>query len=63
VELVDLAAGRATFRVKTEFFAISGRDPTVMVPADAPALPGSFFQLRCKFPLDLTISAPAPFPK
>lgn len=63
VELVDLADARARFRVKTEFFAISGRDPTVMVPADAPAPPGSFFQFRRKFPLDLTISAPASFPK
>ncbi|MDA1201787.1 MAG: GntR family transcriptional regulator [Planctomycetota bacterium] len=63
VELVDLAAGRATFRVKTEFFAISGRDPTVLVPADAPAPPGSFFQLRRSFPLDLTISAPVSVPE
>jgi len=55
VELVDFAAGRATFRVQTEFFALSGRDPTVLVPADAPAPPGSFFQLRRKFPLDHTI--------
>ena len=63
VELVSLADGRATFCVKTEFFAISGRDPTVLVPADAPAPPGSFFQLRRRFPLDLTISAPVAFPR
>ena len=63
VELVDLTAGRATFRVNTEFFAISGRDPTVLVPADAPAPPGSFFQLRRNFPLDLTISAPVSVPE
>lgn len=63
VELVSLAAGRATFQVKTEFFAISGRDPAVLVPADAPAPPGSFFQLRRRFPLALTISAPVAFPR
>lgn len=63
VELVDFTAGRATFRVRTEFFAISGRDPTVLVPADAPSPPGSFFQLRRPFPLELTLSAPASFPE
>lgn len=63
VELVSLADGRATFRVQTEFFALSGRDPAVLVPADAPAPPGSFFQLRRRLPLDLTISAPVAFPR
>lgn len=63
VELVSLAAGRATFHVKTEFFAISGRDPAVLGPADAPAPPGSFFQLRRRFPLNLTISAPLSGPE
>lgn len=63
VELVSLADGRASFRVQTEFFAISGRDPAVLVPADAPAPPGSFFQLRRRFPLDLTVSAPVAFPR
>lgn len=63
VELVSLADGRATFRVRTEFFALSGTDPTVIVPADAPAPEGSFFQLRRRFPLDLTLSAPVTFPR
>jgi sialidase-1 len=63
VELVSLADGWATFRVQAEFFALSGRDPAVLVPADAPAPPGSFFQLRRRFPLDLTISAPVAFPR
>ena len=63
VELVSLADGRATFRVRTEFFALHGRDPTAIVPADAPSPPGSFFQLRQRFPLDLTLSAPVAFPR
>lgn len=60
---MDFTGGLATFRVQTEFFAIGGRDPTVSVPADAPSPPGSFFQLRRKFPLDLTLSALVAFPR
>ncbi|NQU24354.1 MAG: hypothetical protein HQ567_23980 [Candidatus Nealsonbacteria bacterium] len=58
VEIVGCGNGRIQLRVKTKFFALSGRNPNVLVPADAPMPPGTFFQIRKPFPLDLTIDAP-----
>lgn len=57
VVIESIKDGVLTLRVKTEFFALSGRDPNVLVPADAPSPPGSYFQIRQKFPLDLTLKA------
>ncbi len=61
VKLVSLADGKAKFQVKTSFFALYGRNPNVLVPADAPSPPGSYFQIRKNFPLDLTLEAPVSF--
>ncbi|NQT38633.1 MAG: hypothetical protein HQ581_14145 [Planctomycetes bacterium] len=58
VEIVGYAEGRIQLRVKTKFFALYGRNPNVLVPADAPMPPGTYFQIRKGFPLDLTIDAP-----
>jgi hypothetical protein len=58
VEIVAHADGRIRLRVRTPLFALQGRDPSVMVPADAPAPAGSFFQIRRPFPLDLRLDAP-----
>jgi len=55
VELVSMQQGKAKFRVKTSFFALYGRNPNVLVPADAPSPAGTYFQVRKSFPLDLTI--------
>lgn len=58
VEILDFRDGKITLRVKTSFFALSGRDTQILVPADAPMPAGSYFQLRNNFDLDLTIVAP-----
>lgn len=58
VEILKAGGGKITFRVKTHFFAIYGSDPSVLVPADAPSPAGSYFQIRERFDLDLTIEAP-----
>ena len=58
VEILDFRNGRMVLRIKTSFFAIYGRDTTVLVPADAPSPEGSYFQIRKPFPLDLTIDTP-----
>jgi hypothetical protein len=58
VEIVDYKDGRIQLKVKSRFFAIYGRDPSVLVPADAPSPPSAYFQVRRDFPLDLTIDAP-----
>ena len=58
VEILAGGDGRISLRVKTHFFALSGRDPGVLVPADAPSPPGSYFQIRERFELDLTLEAP-----
>lgn len=58
VEILACGGGKIKLRVKTKFFALYGRDPSVMVPADAPSPKGSYFQIRKQFPLDLTIEAP-----
>ncbi len=63
IEILSYGEGKIKVRVLTNFFAIYGRDPSVQVPADAPSPPGSYFQLRKDFPLDLTIEAPVEFPK
>ncbi len=58
VEILDYRDGRIVFRIKTEFFALSGRDRSIEIPADARIPKGSYFQIRKKFKLDLTIDAP-----
>jgi hypothetical protein len=63
IEIHSYGEGKIKVRVLTNFFALYGRDPSVLVPADAPSPPGSYFQLRKDFPLDLTIEAPVEFPK
>lgn len=61
VDVVSYANGNIKLQVKTKFFAIYGRDPSVLVPADAPSPPGSYFQIRKNVPLDLTVEAPFTF--
>jgi hypothetical protein len=61
VEILSYADGKIKLRVKTKFFALYGRDPSVLVPADASSPPGSYFQIRKPFPLDLTLQAPVIF--
>ncbi|MEB3321240.1 MAG: hypothetical protein VKI81_00260 [Synechococcaceae cyanobacterium] len=61
VEILSYGNGRIRLRVRTEFFALTGRDPSVRIPADAPAPAGSYFQIRRPFPLDLTLEAPVAF--
>jgi hypothetical protein len=58
VEILGYKNGKIHVRVRTSFFALSGRDPSVLVPADAPMPEGSYFQIRQKFPLDLTLHVP-----
>lgn len=62
VEILSYGNGRIRLRIRTSFFALHGRDPSVLVPADAPAPPASFFRIRRTIPLDLTIDAPVTFP-
>jgi len=61
VEVLAYGNGKIKIRVRTDFFALYGRDPSVLVPADAPSPPGSYFQIRKTFPLDLTLEAPYSF--
>jgi len=61
VQVLAYGDGKIKIRVQTGFFALYGRDPSVLVPADAPSPPGSYFQIRKKFPLDLTLEAPFKF--
>jgi len=58
VEFLSYEKGKIKLRVKTSFFALYGRDTRVLLPADAPSPKGTYFQIRKKFPLDLTIEAP-----
>jgi len=58
VEFVSYKDGIVKVRIKTNFFALYGRDPSVLVPADARSPEGSYFQIRKSFPLDLTLEAP-----
>lgn len=58
VEILAAGDGRISIRVQTHFFAIYGRDPKVLVPADAAAPPDSYFQVRERFGLDLRLEAP-----
>ena len=61
VEILTYGNGKIKLRVRTKFFALYGRNPSVLVPADAPAPPSSSFQIRKEFPLDLTLEAPFAF--
>jgi hypothetical protein len=61
VEILAYGNGRIRLRVRTSFFALYGRDPSVLVPADSRAPAGSFFQIRRSIPLDLTIDAAVTF--
>ncbi len=58
VEFLSYKDGIVKVRIKTSFYAIYGRNPNVLVPADAPSPKGSYFQIRKGFPLDLTLEAP-----
>ncbi len=58
VEVLAYGDGKIKLRVKTKFFALYGRDPSVLVPADAPAPDSAYFSIRKEFPLDLSIEAP-----
>ena len=58
VEFLSYKDGIVKVRIKTNFFALYGRNPNVLVPADAPSPKGTYFQIRKNFPLDLTIEAP-----
>ena len=58
VEFLSYKNGKIKLRVKTKFFALSGRDTRVLVPMDAPSPKGAYFQIRKPFTLDLTIEAP-----
>ena len=58
VKITSFEDGRIQFKVETRFFAIYGRDPSVLVPADAPTPPHAYFQIRKNFPLNLTMDAP-----
>lgn len=58
VEVLAYGDGKIKLRVRAKFFALYGRDPSVVVPADAAAPAGSYFQIRKAFPLDLTLEAP-----
>lgn len=58
VEILAAGDGKIAFRVKTHFFALSGNDPSVLVPADAGSPPGSYFQIRQRFEFDLTLESP-----
>ena len=60
-EILAYGNGKIKLRVRTKFFALYGRDPSVLVPADASAPSGSYFQIRKEFPLDLTLEAPFAF--
>lgn len=61
VTFLAFGNGKIKLRIETRFFALYGRDPAVLVPADAPSPPGSYFQIRQNFPLDLTLEAPVSF--
>lgn len=61
VEVLQYGDGKIKLQVRTKFFALYGRDPSILVPADAPAPPSSYFQIRKEFPLDLTLEAPVVF--
>lgn len=61
VEVLEYGEGKMKVRIQTGFFALSGNDPAVLVPADAPSPAGSYFQIRKPFTLDLTLEAPYKF--
>jgi hypothetical protein len=63
-EIVGFDRGRIRLHVKTSCFALEGRRTGLDYVADAPAPPGTVFQIRQKFPLDLEVNLPLfPAPK
>ena len=58
VEFLEAGDGRISIRVKTHFFALYGRALGILVPADAPMPPGTYFQIRQNFDLDLSMEVP-----
>ena len=58
VEFLEGGDGKISIRVKTHFFALYGRELGILVPADAPTPEGSYFQIRKKFNLDLSMDVP-----
>jgi hypothetical protein len=58
VQIVDFRDGRIQVHIQSGFFALYGRDPSVLVPADAPSPPDAYFMIRRRFGLDLKMEAP-----
>ena len=52
---IEWKDGVIRLRVRTSFFAASGRRTDILVPADAGMPPGTFFQIRQPLDADLTI--------
>ena len=65
VELVALEDRSLTLKVKTQCFALHGTNPKLMklVPADAGSPKSAYFQIRKRFPLELTLTAPFKAPE
>lgn len=61
VELVEYGKGKMKVAIKTNAFALYGRNTAVLVPADAPTPEGAYFQIRQDIPIQLTITAPVQF--
>ncbi len=61
VTILAFRDGKMTVRVRTKFFALYGLDPSIPLPADAPAPVDTYFQIRREFPFDLRLEAPVTF--
>lgn len=57
IAITGFKDGKLTLHVETKCFALKGRDPDVLTPADAPMPKGSYFQIRRNFSLLLNIEA------
>ncbi|GAX84400.1 hypothetical protein CEUSTIGMA_g11822.t1 [Chlamydomonas eustigma] len=58
VSITGYTGHMISFRVKSSFFAIYGRNKRVHVPACAPSPEGTYFQIQRDIPLDLTCEIP-----
>lgn len=63
VTLQSWQDGVLSIRVQTTFFAVSARRTDILVPADAPMPPGTFFQIRRPIRADLLIEGDLPLEK
>jgi hypothetical protein len=61
VEILEYAEGKMKVEINTSAFALNGRDTTVLIPADAAAPKGAYFQIRRDIPVSITITAPVVF--